>query len=98
MNYMAEGLISFLSAPRTLGEDRRLMCCRDLTLCCLFGGCVLGSAERHRHKCSLGSAPNMQLNLLSSTPGSLPVFLILVMFKEAVKQKICQPSRPVYLL
>lgn len=41
MNYMAEGLISFLSAHGTLGDERRLMCCRELT-CCLFGWWILG--------------------------------------------------------
>lgn len=42
MNYMAEGLISFLSAHGTLGDEQRLMGCRELTWCCLFGRCILG--------------------------------------------------------
>lgn len=42
MNYMTEGLISFLSAHGTLGDELRLMGCRELTWCCLFGRCILG--------------------------------------------------------
>lgn len=40
MNYTAEGLICFLSAHETLGEERRLMGCR-LTGWCFFGRSAL---------------------------------------------------------
>lgn len=50
MNDAAEGLISFLSAHETLGDELRLMGRRELTRCRLFGGCmcldgVHGAAE-----------------------------------------------------
>lgn len=40
MNYMVEGLISFLSAHETLGDELRLMGCREPTWCYLFGRCI----------------------------------------------------------
>lgn len=59
MNYMAEGLISFLSAHGTLGDEQRLMGCRELTWCCLFGRCILGqSTVCHRKMSSKGHTLN----------------------------------------
>lgn len=42
MNYTVKGLISFLSAYGTLGDEWRLMGCSNLTWCCLFGWKILG--------------------------------------------------------
>lgn len=81
MNYMAEGLISFLSAHGTLGDELRLMGCRELTWC-LFGRCILGwSAACHRRMSSKGYPLNAHLSALV-LDGSLAR---LSQFKEAVQ-------------
>lgn len=62
MNYTVKGLISFLSAYGTLGDEWRLMGCSNLTWCCLFGWRILGwSAEWSRKMSSRGSHLNLDL-------------------------------------
>lgn len=81
MNYMAEGLISFLSAHGTLGDELRFKGSRELTWCRLFGWCILGwSAVCHRKMSSKGYPLNMHLTALV-----LYGRLCTLIFKEALQ-------------
>lgn len=69
MNDTAEGLIRFLSAHETLGDERRLMGRRELTRCRLFGWCMCLDEQRagvHRFQHAALSRPPLPFSYFKS--------------------------------